>query len=102
MNEYTAKAIILSALFGGIALAVIASVWASAWRARGEAKRSEGISVMEWANRLHDLAEVFKETEGADNRVVGRVLMDYAHLLRAGHPYCKCKKAPQPEDAGQF
>lgn len=102
MDDNTAKAIILGVLFGGIALTVIAAIWTSAWRDRAKQKGSDGLSMMEWANRLHDLAQVFKDAEGPDQQTAGRVLMDHAHLLRAGHPNCGCKPVPRVENAGEF
>jgi hypothetical protein len=107
MDDNTAKAIILSVLFGGIALAVITMVITSAVTRHFEKKRSNGLSVDEWASRLHALARALQASQAGDDRVAGAVLLEHAHLLRPGARDCGCPaESREPmrvvEEAGQF
>lgn len=91
MDPNTAKAIILSVLFGSVGLAVIAAIWASAIRdiRRGKQERSQGLSVDEWAFRLHHLARALMRSQAGDDRIAGAVLLEHSHLLRPGMK-CDC------------
>lgn len=96
MDKNATMAIVLGILFGGIALVVITAIVTGAVSRHLRNRRSEGLSVDEWAARLHSLAQALKDAEGLDEQTAGRVLLDHAHLLRPGAKHCGCARPIGP------